>query len=58
MIRGAAPGGHCAIKVRKKIFLTLTARFTASDAPDLDLLQRWILESYKAIAPKRLSAGA
>ena len=34
----------------------VTARFEPDDAPDLDLLRRWIRESYKAIAPKRLSA--
>jgi predicted DNA-binding protein (MmcQ/YjbR family) len=34
----------------------ITARFSAGDEPDLDLLKRWIVESYRAIAPKKLSA--
>jgi predicted DNA-binding protein (MmcQ/YjbR family) len=33
----------------------ITARFGPSDDPDLELLQRWIVESYKARAPKKLS---
>ncbi|HTL97245.1 MAG TPA: MmcQ/YjbR family DNA-binding protein [Holophagaceae bacterium] len=34
----------------------ITARFGAKDAPPLDLLQEWLEESYRAVAPKRLSA--
>jgi predicted DNA-binding protein (MmcQ/YjbR family) len=34
----------------------ITSRFGPADAPDLDLLKRWISESYRAIAPKKLSA--
>lgn len=34
----------------------VTARFAPGDDIDLDLLQRWIVESYKAIAPKKLGA--
>jgi predicted DNA-binding protein (MmcQ/YjbR family) len=34
----------------------ISARFDGSEGPDLDLLKRWIRESYKAIAPKKLSA--
>jgi len=34
----------------------ITARFGAGDEIDLDLLQRWIAESYRAIAPKKLAA--
>ncbi len=34
----------------------VTARFTASDPPPLDLLTEWIEESYGAVAPKRLLA--
>ncbi len=33
----------------------VTARFGAGDEPDLDLIRRWIVESYKAIAPKTLA---
>jgi predicted DNA-binding protein (MmcQ/YjbR family) len=33
----------------------ITARFGPSDDPDLELLRRWIVESYKALAPKKLS---
>ena len=32
----------------------VSARFGPSDAPDLELLERWIVESYKAVAPKKL----
>ena len=35
----------------------ISARFEADDEPDLDLLKRWIGESYKAIAPKKLAAA-
>ncbi|HWH17075.1 MAG TPA: MmcQ/YjbR family DNA-binding protein [Allosphingosinicella sp.] len=34
----------------------VTARFHPTDEPDLDLLMRWIRESYRAVAPKKLSA--
>ena len=34
----------------------ITARFGSGDRPDIELLQRWIAESYRAIAPKKLSA--
>jgi predicted DNA-binding protein (MmcQ/YjbR family) len=34
----------------------VTVRFEAGETPLTDLLRRWILESYRAIAPKRLSA--
>ena len=34
----------------------ITARFGAKDAPPLDLLLEWLEESYRAIAPKKLSA--
>jgi len=34
----------------------VSCRFGEADKPDLDLLRRWIRESYKAIAPKKLSA--
>ena len=33
----------------------ITSRFRPDDEPDLDLLKRWIRESYTAIAPKKLS---
>ena len=32
----------------------VSARFGTDDEPDLELLERWIVESYKAIAPKKL----
>lgn len=32
----------------------ITASFNPQDEPDLDLLERWTVESYKAIAPKKL----
>ena len=34
----------------------VTARFGADDEPDLDLLKRWVTESFRAVAPKKLSA--
>lgn len=34
----------------------VTARFPTADAPPIDLVQDWILESYRAIAPKRVIA--
>jgi predicted DNA-binding protein (MmcQ/YjbR family) len=34
----------------------VTARFTAKDKPPLDMLRQWIEESYRAVAPKSLSA--
>lgn len=33
----------------------VTLKFAASEQPPLDLLQEWIEESYRAVAPKRLS---
>ena len=32
----------------------ITARFAKRDKPPLDLLQDWILQSYRAVAPKKL----
>ncbi|HEX9189077.1 MAG TPA: MmcQ/YjbR family DNA-binding protein [Vicinamibacteria bacterium] len=34
----------------------VTARFEAGEKPPLDLLKRWIDESYRAVAPKKLVA--
>ena len=34
----------------------ISCRFGRGEAPDLDLLQRWIAESYRAVAPKKLAA--
>ena len=34
----------------------VTARFGPGEEPDLELLRRWISESYRAIAPKKLAA--
>src|SRR5688572_19653006 len=36
----------------------ITARFKPEDELDLELLERWIVESYKAVAPKKLGALA
>jgi predicted DNA-binding protein (MmcQ/YjbR family) len=33
----------------------ISARFGAGEAVDLDLLERWLAESYRAVAPKRLA---
>jgi len=35
----------------------VTARFAANEKPPLPLLERWVDESYRAIAPKKLVAG-
>jgi predicted DNA-binding protein (MmcQ/YjbR family) len=35
----------------------VTASFAPRQAPPLDVLQAWIEESYRAIAPKKLSAA-
>jgi len=34
----------------------VTARFAPGDQPPVDLLQEWIEESYRAVAPKRVVA--
>ena len=34
----------------------ISCRFPAGETPDLDLLKRWIAESYRAVAPKKLAA--
>ena len=34
----------------------VTVRFGAGEEPDLYLLRRWIAESYRAVAPKKLGA--
>jgi predicted DNA-binding protein (MmcQ/YjbR family) len=33
----------------------ITARFVAGEKPPIDLLQDWIIQSYRAVAPKRLA---
>jgi predicted DNA-binding protein (MmcQ/YjbR family) len=33
----------------------ISCRFGADDEPDLYLLRRWIAESYRAVAPKKLA---
>lgn len=34
----------------------ISCRFAAGEEVDLDLLRRWIAESYRAVAPKKLAA--
>lgn len=34
----------------------ISCRFGPAEAADLDLLKRWIAESYRAVAPKKLAA--
>ena len=34
----------------------ITCTFGDGDSPDVELLQRWIAESYRTIAPKKLAA--
>ena len=33
----------------------ISCRFAPGEAPDLDLMKRWIAESYRAVAPKKLA---
>jgi predicted DNA-binding protein (MmcQ/YjbR family) len=35
----------------------ISCRFGAGEAVDLDLMKRWIGESYRAVAPKKLAAS-
>ena len=35
----------------------ISCRFARDEAPDMDLLKRWIAESYRAVAPKKLAAA-
>ena len=34
----------------------ISCRFTPGEAADLDLMKRWMAESYRAVAPKKLAA--
>lgn len=34
----------------------ISCRFGRDETPDLDLMKRWIAESYRAVAPKKLAA--
>lgn len=34
----------------------ISCRFAPGETPDLDLLKRWLAESYRAVAPKKLGA--
>jgi len=34
----------------------ISCRFAPGESPDLDLIRRWIAESYRAVAPKKLAA--
>ena len=34
----------------------ISCRFGKAETPDLDLMKRWIAESYRAVAPKKLAA--
>lgn len=34
----------------------ISCRFDAGETPDLDLLKRWVAESYRAVAPRKLAA--
>lgn len=33
----------------------ISCRFGAGETPDLDLMKRWLAESYRAVAPKKLA---
>jgi predicted DNA-binding protein (MmcQ/YjbR family) len=35
----------------------ISCRFGAGESPDLDLMKRWLAESYRAVAPKKLAAS-
>ena len=34
----------------------ISCRFAPGEAPDLDLMKRWLAEIYRAVAPKKLGA--
>ncbi|HYD14464.1 MAG TPA: MmcQ/YjbR family DNA-binding protein [Allosphingosinicella sp.] len=34
----------------------ISCRFAPGEKPDLDLMKRWLAESYRAVAPKKLGA--
>ena len=34
----------------------ISCRFPPGESPDLELLERWLAESYRAVAPKKLAA--
>ncbi|HTU12985.1 MAG TPA: MmcQ/YjbR family DNA-binding protein [Allosphingosinicella sp.] len=34
----------------------ISCRFAPEETPDLDLMKRWLAESYRAVAPKKLAA--
>ena len=34
----------------------ISCRFAPGEEPDVDLLKRWLAESYRAVAPKKLGA--
>ena len=34
----------------------ISCRFASGEEPDLDLLKRWVAESYRAVAPKKLGS--
>jgi len=34
----------------------ISCRFRPGEEPDLDLMKRWLAESYRAVAPKKLGA--
>jgi predicted DNA-binding protein (MmcQ/YjbR family) len=34
----------------------ISCRFAPGEEPDLDLMKRWLVESYRAVAPKKLGA--
>ena len=34
----------------------ISCRFAPGEDPDLDLMKRWLAESYRAVAPKKLGA--
>ena len=34
----------------------ISCRLPPGEAPDLDLMKRWLAESYRAVAPKKLAA--
>ena len=34
----------------------ISCRFATGEMPDLDLMKRWLAESYRAVAPKKLGA--
>ena len=54
---GLSPSGRAALRdARFADLLAKSPLFAAGEEPDLELMKRWLAESYRAVAPKKLGA--